>query len=314
MRPVSRSYAFLPAFAIVLAACGAATEGTPMPTQSEMPVAVDGQSPTPSATPPGHASEPPMPSATPSAPGEEPSSTIDLDTVVRTVVSGLRLRERPTTGSASVGTLAEGSPSYVVDGPVAADGYTWYLVSGLGLPQYSGCSGPIRTDPWECPVWYGWIASASVDGDAWLEVAQPECPAAPDVVTYDITLAIQRIAYLACYGDDPWTMTGFYPLIPDDAGLGGTCAGVPDEATWIACNLGYEHIVPRESDQFGTGFVFSVDPQAVAMPDRGQWIRISGRFDHPAAEICTYGDDPMRTVLQCRAQFVADTVEVVAAP
>lgn len=312
MLPPSPALLMAPVLAVVLVACGGTTAGTPVASPSPSPTPTESDPASPSASPPAPETE--SPSATPSsAPAETPSTAITVDTVVRTTVAGLRLREEPTTGAASLGTLSNGAQSYVVDGPVPADGYSWYLLSGLGIPQYSGCAGPMATDPWECPVWFGWAAAGSPEGDAWLAEGDPDCPSWPEVVNQDIILGVQRIAYLACFGDEERSLTGFYPLIPEDAGLGGACAGVPDDLSWIACNLGYEHINPSEADPFGSGFVFSVDP-AVAMPDRGQWVRVTGRFDHPAADDCTFGEPAIRSVLQCRAQFVVERAEVVPAP
>lgn len=310
----SRALLMVPVLAVILAACGGtATAGTPAASPSPSATPPASETASPSAAP--SASETESPSASPSpAPAEAPSAAIAVDTVVRTTVAGLRLREEPTTGAASLGTLSNGAQSYVVGGPVSADGYTWYLLSGLGLPQYSGCAGPMSTDPWECPVWFGWVSAGSPEGDAWLAENDPDCPSWPEVVNHGIIPGVQRIAYLACFGDEARSLTGFYPLIPDDAGLGGACAGVPDGLSWIACNLGYEHINPSQADPFGSGFVLSVDPQAVAMPDRGQWVRVTGRFDHPAADDCTFGEPALRSMLQCRAEFVVERAEVVPAP
>lgn len=312
MRPAARALVVVSVL-LILAACGTTGQGTSGPAPSQAPSGPIGESPTtvPEATPGETGS--PSDSPAPTTPSEPPSQAIAVDSVVRTISTGLRLREDPTTRAASLGTLAEGSQSYVVDGPVAADGYSWYLLSGLGIPQYSGCAGPMRSDPWECPVWFGWVASASTDGDPWLTTDAPDCPAWPEVVTHGITLGVPRITYLACFGGQERTLTGFYPLIPDDAGLGGACGGVPEELSWIACNLGYEHIGTAETDQFGTGFVFSVDP-SVGVPDRGQWIRLTGRFDHAAAQECAFGAEPERSLLQCRAEFVVDAAEAVSAP
>ena len=315
MRPRSRLLLVASLVALVLAACGDATAGSPSATPFASPTTPtsDPASPSPTASPSDDPSTPVTPSASPS-PSGPPAPAIARDTVVRSQVDGLRLREDPTTAAASLGTLANGAPSYVVDGPVMADGYTWYLLSGLGLPMYSGCAGPMVIDPWSCPAWFGWAAAGSPDGDAWLAPTELECPAWPAAVTGDIVYGVARVAYLACFGDEERTLVGYYPAIPDDAGLGGACAEVPGDLSWIACNLGYEHVNVSASDPFGSGFVFSVDPTSVTMPERGQWVRLTGRFDHPAADDCAFGDEPLRTELQCRAQFVVDAAEPAAAP
>ncbi len=80
----------------------------------------------------------------------------------------LSVREAPGTDATRIGSLALGTPAFVVAGPTNASGYQWYQLSGLGLPPSTGCAGPIETDPFNCPVWIGWVAAASLDGVPWL--------------------------------------------------------------------------------------------------------------------------------------------------
>jgi hypothetical protein len=51
----------------------------------------------------------------------------------------------------------------------------------------------------------------------------------------------------------------------------------------------------------------------VTLPERGQWIRVTGQFDHPSADACAdlaAGDeDPDSAVFACRLQFVPTKVE-----
>lgn len=44
----------------------------------------------------------------------------------------LNVRSAPTLGGAVVNTLIEGYQAFISDGPVAADGYTWYQVDAMG--------------------------------------------------------------------------------------------------------------------------------------------------------------------------------------
>lgn len=282
----------------------APTSPTASPTTSEQPVF------SPSAAP----SQPAV--ASPSA---EPEASpvpvaIAVDGLARTTVAGLRLRDTPGLAGRELGTLADGAVSYVVDGPVAADGYAWYLLSGLGLPQASGCA-TVKTDPWECPAWFGWAAAAGPAGDAWLETGTTECPAWSSDRLTDEMIALQRIAYLACYAGESLSTVAYFPVLPDDAGLGGACRDVPEGLSWIGCNLGYTQVVTDElGAMLGPGLVLAVDPAGVEMPDRGQWLRITGRYDHAAAQDCTYGEKPALSTLYCRAEFVLESVEPVPAP
>ena len=53
----------------------------------------------------------------------------------------------------------------------------------------------------------------------------------------------------------------------------------------------------------GLGLVLTLGPGA-GLPGDGGEIVVEGHFDHPAAAECTYGDEPGRSMLDCRAQFV----------
>jgi hypothetical protein len=305
------SIAVLVGMSMLAAACAATaidpsatpTSPTARPTTSEQPVA------SPSAAP----SQPPD-----ASPSEDPEASpapiaIAIDGLARTSVIGLRLRDAPGLDGRDLGTLAEGAVSYVVDGPVTADGYAWYLLSGLGLPQASGCA-TVKTDPWECPAWFGWAAAGS-SADAWLEPGTTDCPTWSSDRLTDEMISLQRIAYLACYAGGSLSTVAYFPVIPDDAGLGGACRDVPEALSWIGCNLGYTQVVTDEQGaMLGPGLVLAVDPASVEMPDRGQWVRITGRYDHAAAQDCTYGEQPALSTLYCRAEFVVESAEPVPAP
>ena len=61
---------------------------------------------------------------------------------------------------------------------------------------------------------------------------------------------------------------------------------------------------PRQGERLS----FTVDPVAgVGLPARGQWIEITGAFDHPASRQC--GPDA-GSILICRAVFVATDISV----
>jgi hypothetical protein len=102
------------------------------------------------------------------APGPSTSTeTLDagrfaLGSVVRVVVTDLRVRTAPTVdNSKSVKLdplLGTGVRLRVVDGPVRADDYDWYLVQALDLPHQ------------------GWVASADHDGEPWIEAEGASAP------------------------------------------------------------------------------------------------------------------------------------------
>jgi hypothetical protein len=101
----------------------------------------------------------------PTSPAETPSTTTGptipssdafaADTVVNVVVSDLRVRTAPPVDNAKSAKLdpllGRGTQLRVIDGPVTADGYDWYLVQAIGLPHR------------------GWIAAADHDGAPWVE-------------------------------------------------------------------------------------------------------------------------------------------------
>src|SRR3990172_10207871 len=123
--------------------------------------------------------------------------------LVHTLLDRVRLREEPGTDALLLGTLTVGARSYVADGPREADGDTWWLLAGPGIPPASGCEPPFETDPYNCPSWYGWAADASAEGDPWLAMVSPSCP--PDSGTLTHYYRRQPLEYLACFGGESHT-------------------------------------------------------------------------------------------------------------
>jgi hypothetical protein len=76
-------------------------------------------------------------------------STVDV------VTSGLRVRTAPTVDDSKSAKLepllSRGVQLQILDGPVTADDYDWYLVQAIGWPHR------------------GWVAAADHDGVAWIE-------------------------------------------------------------------------------------------------------------------------------------------------
>ena len=99
------------------------------------------------------------PAETPSAssgPTQTPGPGVFLaDSVVEVVVNGLRVRTAPTVDNAKSAKLepllGRGTQLRVIEGPVTADDYDWYLVQAIGWPHR------------------GWVAAADHDGAAWIE-------------------------------------------------------------------------------------------------------------------------------------------------
>lgn len=288
--------------------------------------------PSPSAAASNEASASAAPSASgapiPSPSAEaEPSvapSELALDTIVVTTVDVLSVRATAGTGAERVGSLANGAPSYVAGGPVDADGYRWYLVSGLGLPPNTGCSGPFENDPYNCPVWFGWVASGSPDGTAWLEAQPQDCAETPFDFE-EIVIGVTDLMRLTCFGPDPFTFRAWWPEAPDDAVPGGACVAQDAPSGWLLCQqINVDIVMIDDSQDFGgIGLAVSIDPASGAsMPERGTWLELTVHLDDPTAQSC--GDDavgamaeertPEAWVLFCRGQLVVESVTAVDAP
>ncbi|MGZ8564084.1 MAG: hypothetical protein ACXWWU_10755 [Candidatus Limnocylindria bacterium] len=264
------------------------------------------------------------PTSSPSAEAQPSVAPIELalDTIVVTTVDDLTVRAAAGTGAERLGSVANGAPSYVAGGPVDADGYRWYLVSGLQLPPNTGCAGPFETDPYNCPVWFGWVASGSPDGTAWLEAQPQECAEAPFEFE-EIVIGVTDLMRLACFGSDAFTFRAWWPEIPDDAGLGGAC--VQDAPSgWLICHTMYDVVMIDDSQDFGgIGLGVSIDPASgVSMPERGTWLELTVHLDDPTAQSCD--DDavgvmaeeqmPEAWVLFCRGKMVVESVTAVDGP
>ena len=274
-------------------------------------------SPSPSATSSAVADASPSASGDPSAdPSADPSGPSTAgparDSLVRSTVDALTIRAAAGRDAQSLGYLADGSVSFVVAGPVEADGYAWYLLSALGLPPASGCGpGQEGTEPYTCPVWFGWVASADLDGTAWLEPATAECAEPPPAELQALTLGRPALELLHCYGGRELTFRAWWP---EEEGSAGNCDRDSDVA-WLGCPtvvLGWD---PGYPEAIGV----AVDPgTGPPFPARGQWIRVTAHMDDPASGSCGGAVDGTteeeRTILRCRAQLVVTAVEPAPAP
>ena len=271
---------------------------------------------------PTTASPTPQPSVTPA-----PSTAgLVMDGLVRSTVNSLRVRAEPTTAGDELGTIDEGQLGFVVAGPVSADGYAWYQVAGVGLPANAGCEPPLRTHPFSCPAWLGWVAAGPRGGQPWLEPTTLHCPASPMnlealVIASGRQGPLTALERLACYGSTPISFRAWWPELPPDAGLGGACGPVvAPNPGWLLCqNINYNDLVISDSVDEAVGLEIFIDPASgVTMPPRGQWVEVVAHLDDPAARDCAPlegGDqDPVSVVLTCRSELVADSVTPVAGP
>jgi hypothetical protein len=293
-------------------------EATPVPTGQ--PIASEDA--TPSAAP-----TTPSPTSQPSVSSSASVAGILIDGLAKSTVNALRVRAEPTTAGVVLGTIDAGQLAFVVAGPVSADGYAWYQLSAVGLPANAGCEPPVQTTPFSCPDWLGWVAGGEPGGRAWLEATTLACPASPmnrDALVSEPgptgpQTALER---LACYRSTPIRFRAWWPEIPSDAGLGGTCGNVlAPNPMWLMCPGLFDNgLVISETAGFdGVGLQVSIDPaSAVTMPTRGQWVEVVAHLDDSGARDCAPlgggEQDPVRVVLTCRSELVVDSVAPIAGP
>lgn len=231
-----------------------------------------------------------------------PAEAADLaaDSIAQVVTTDLVVRSAPGTGDDSEilpGSLNEPTLLFVVDGPVAASGYVWYLVQPFET---------LRRDVQQM----GWVAAGSRDGEAWIAPAEPECPQSADLASI---LEINPIARFACLRSTTVSVRGAFR---------GFSAIVPGliAPSWIFV-AGY-WLEPEGSElsptQLGLWMHYPDSPPSPALDfPVGTIIRVEGHFDDPAARECvalappSQGPPPTPSaldhamaVMRCRSEFV----------
>jgi hypothetical protein len=307
--------------AAVLAACAGAGAGlgtpTPTPTDRPSPSPVATPTPTPTATP--SPSAPPSPTVAPTAgPGDaNDPPAIEQGTLVEVTINGLNVRERAGLAFPVITfqygdynalqtlthQLNEGDHAIVLDGPVEADGHSWYQLA-TGQPLL-----PPRT------VFIGWAAAGNA-ADPWLQADSSWCPSDPGVPDL---IGLTNLERLGCYGSETLTFDAAGVRYPQSAGLGGACPTDPAAPRWLICdNVNYNYVTPPGGDDSQT-FLLHFDPTGTQpwvdpLTVQGVPMRITGHFDDPAAADCAIGfDDAAAAVVpitECRTLFVVDSLVV----
>ena len=117
------------------------------------------------------------PSAGPPQDGPRPAGFAP-DTIVEIVVTDLRVRTAPTVDNATSAKLepllGTGTRLQIIEGPVLADDYEWYLVQAIGWPHR------------------GWVAAGDHDGEPWIEDPASRGGAVPFSGIEESILAILR--------------------------------------------------------------------------------------------------------------------------
>ncbi len=302
-----RIFVSLSLVALVLASCSSAPSASVAPSSLHAGATSSATAVENPSTAPSEADPSPSPSTAPAA-GIE---------IFTPAVNGLRLRAGPSTAAELVAyrtgsdgasiALDAGQTLVALDGPVAGDGFNWYLVqltsSGRGAGQL------------------GWAATPQV-GEAWLVPGALECPAAPPDLTATIAMAPAAALYCSDGGDlslEGYVVTGF------GCNVMGTF-----EPEWLAhpcANMSFiSPAPPGENDrQLFVHYPVPGVPNPTLSYSDEQLVRIVGHYDHPDAAGCIIepvelvpgaplfgASDAAADVAECRLRFVV--TEVTALP
>ncbi len=256
----------------------------------------------------------------------EPPAEVTVDELARTTVGNLSVRAEPSTAAERLGDLPAGVATFVIAGPVDAEGYTWYRLISAG--SRAPCSG--ETSQFLCTSWVGWVAGITPEGDRWLMPFDPDCPPGRDTTTY---LSMDAVTRLACAGNDDWRLVAY---LAQPGGRGCFPVWLVDPF-WMdpSCALFFPQPVQSEFDIDGSlqGFIppelGACGPGGCPFDElRGSWVEIVGHLDDPVAEMCTstlnqsqgFEEAPFDppdsdlTVFGCRLNFVVTEVMATTPP
>jgi hypothetical protein len=221
--------------------------------------------------------------ATPIPTTTEPKLAVDA--FAKVVTTDLVVRSAPGTGKDSdiYGTV-DNLKAYVLDGPIHADGYEWWLIVPTSFYQYE-------------PPPSGWVAAGRED-ERWLTPATVDCQEPPSP---DGQPVIASAELVECYGGTDLTLRGT---------LDG-CAAAADVGAWQhGCSLRF-----CAPDLCETTFD---DPRIIVHfeelpPTFEGRIRLTGHFDDSVAKRCGDDDDPLWRlyVFYCRTHFVVSSYRFV---
>ncbi|MGH2357592.1 MAG: hypothetical protein ACRDGJ_06210 [Candidatus Limnocylindria bacterium] len=227
------------------------------------------------------------------------------DTIGEVLVTDLVVRSAPGVGADSEileGRLTLGDTVYVIEGPVQASGYAWFLVAEIAELR-------------EAPS-LGWIAQASREGEPWVRRTEPPCP---DEISVEALASVAESLRLFCFGGQELTLDGeIQPFC-------GQTDPVIQDPSWLG-NYGCAFSAPDRPDAVSDWPAISVhfDPQRMGggPPFTGP-AQIVGRHDAPVAQACHYSEssqgvanltelDQRMLVFRCRASFVVESATPLA--
>jgi hypothetical protein len=313
-----RSAAALAAL-IALAACQASPAGSPEPSAgSGTPTpTLDQAMPSVSSDPTATASVSVEPVATSTAVWAPPTEGPDrptADSFAVVVTDDLRVRTKPRVSEDSIKLkplLWDGALVFVIDGPVTASGYDWYLVRPMGEADLQ-----VHPDPPDL----GWVAAASKGGEPWLRAQSYPCVRAnPFEMLSEFDYPPHGLIGLACFGAsslrfDAELVSGLVECDPPST---------LDPAWLDPCQRGLALADPTrvEGDPRRLHVAFDPAVDVNALPEASSGVdaavTVTGQFDHRAARTCQLEPEPATgfrvvppelVVLGCRAQFVVTSI------
>ena len=297
----------IPALVVALLAAGPLSWA---PVGGDDPGTAAGLTSAPSTTPaaPVAGTTPEASEATPPSSGQSPDPALAVGSLAVVTIEGdnLRVRSAPTTASSSKmlkPVLPAGTRMLIVDGPVLANGYDWYEVQTDG----------------ELIDLFGWVATGK-DGEVWMAPKKPRCPEDADAAT---VATLNRIDFLACYGDTQVQVTAraadLWDTRLETADCGwvrrtGTC---DVDARWLLFPSASVTLVTGKGNEHRINLAMPPDLAAAlqAVPHQATLL-LTVSMDAPEAAGCGVRDPvngaelipANRAVTACRLQFVVQQV------
>lgn len=222
-----------------------------------------------------------------------PAAAIAEDGLAVVLADDLEVRTAPGTGAESAvrdARLARDDRLFIVDGPAEEDGRDWYLVTPLARPG-------------ETDRAIGWVPATDEEGSATLESAAAACPADATLAS---VLALHPYERIVCFGDGPIQLRG--PVV---------LCGIADgplifEPEWLSglsgCGIALD-------DSGERALIVRSPPGQPGFDPAGAKV-VTGHFSDAAAATCSVrsadpaypAPEPALAVLDCRTQFVLDSV------
>lgn len=319
MDQIIRRRAPLLTVVLLISACGgapaasptAAALASPTPGPSLSPLL---PSPAPSETP---APSPTPPVATQAATATQPPVTYPLELdfanqfAMRVNVTGLNVRAKPSTSSASLGHAVKGSIFLVRDWPLQANGFSWYF-GYQALIEANGTipALPKTLEPGVDPQ-AGWLAAGTATSPFLVPIGA-RCPTVVNLVNVEAMLDSEL---LACFGSKAIVLQGTY-------GCGG-CGGVPvgnGSPDWLADPLAFGLLSVNASVRIGPLAVHFA-PTGPQPPAVGSIVKVTVHLDDPRATTCRMSEtndagdavaiNDKVALAWCRAKLVVDSLDVL---